>query len=110
MKLKLNDQVQVISGKDKGKKGHIIKLDRKNNKVAVEKLNMRTKHVRKSKEKAGEIIHFEAYMNVSNVAIVCPACGKLTRVAYKILTSGEKQRVCKKCKESLEKEKKVKTK
>jgi len=110
MKLKLNDTVQVISGKDKGKKGKVIKLDRKSNKVAVEKLNMRTKHVRKTKERAGEIIHFEAYMNSSNVVMVCPSCGKLTRIASKVLASGEKQRICKKCGESLEKEKKAKAK
>lgn len=110
MKLKLNDQVQVISGKEKGKKGRIIKLDRKKNKVAVEKLNIRTKHVRKSKEKAGEIIHFEGQMSVSNVMIVCPNCSKPTRIAYKILATGKKQRICKKCKESIEKETKAKSK
>jgi len=106
MKLKNNDQVVVIAGKDKGKKGKITKILRKADKVVIEKLNMRTKHVKKTQGKAGEKIQFEAPMHVSNVMLLCPNCGKMTRVGYKKLNSGKKQRICKKCKESIDKESK----
>jgi len=72
----------------------------------IEKLNMSTKHVKKTRGKAGEKIQFEAPMHVSNVMLLCPNCGKMTRVGYKKLNSGKKQRICKKCKESIDKESK----
>lgn len=103
MKIKLNDQITVIAGKDKGKKGKIMKVLVKQNKVVVEKLNMRTKHIKKTQNKAGERIKFEAPMHVSNVMLICPLCGKSTRVGYKKLATGKKQRICKKCKESVDK-------
>lgn len=109
MKLKIHDQVQVITGKDKGKKGKITKILRKQNKVVAEKINIRTKHIKKTAEKRGEKIQFEAPIDASNVMIICPACHKMTRIGYKKLEKGKKQRTCKKCKESLDKEK-LKTK
>lgn len=104
MKLKLNDTVQIIAGKDKGKKGKIIKIDRKNNKIVVEKVNIRTKHVKKSNEKRGEKIKYEGAISASNAMIVCQHCDKRVRVAYKSLKTGRKERICKKCKETLDKE------
>lgn len=103
MKLKLNDQVVVIAGKEKGKKGKITKILVKQERIVVEKLNMRTKHIKKSQNKPGERIKFEAPMHLSNVMILCPNCGKAARVGYKKLASGKKQRVCKKCKEAIDK-------
>lgn len=103
MKVKLNDNVLVITGKNRGKTGKVIRTITKDNKVVVEKLNMRTKHIKKSQTKPGSKITFEAPMNVSNVMLVCPQCKKRTRVGYIKLESGKKQRVCKKCKESLDK-------
>ena len=104
MKLKLDDTVQVIAGKDKGKKGKIIKIDHKKNKIVVGKVNIRTKHVKKSNEKRGEKIKFEAAIDASNVMIFCQHCAKRVRIAYKILKNGKKERICKKCKETLDKE------
>ncbi|MFA6917252.1 MAG: 50S ribosomal protein L24 [Candidatus Gracilibacteria bacterium] len=104
MKLKLDDTVQVIAGKDKGKKGKIIKIDHKKNKIVVEKVNIRTKHVKKTSEKRGEKIKFEGSIDASNVMIFCPRCTKRVRIAYKILKNGKKERICKKCKETLDKE------
>lgn len=104
MKLKLNDPVTVISGKDKGKKGQVIKILRKQNKVVVEKINMRVKHVKKTAEKAGERITFEAPLDASNVMLFCPNCKKPVRIGYKKLADNKKQRVCKKCKESVDQE------
>ncbi len=106
MKLKNNDQVVVIAGKEKGKKGKITKILRKQERIVVEKLNIRTKHIKKSQGKAGERVQFEAPMHISNVMLLCPSCEKMTRVGYKKLTTGKKQRICKKCKESIDKESK----
>lgn len=103
MKVKLNDQVAIIAGKEKGKKGKIMKVLRKQDKIVVEKINIRTKHIKKKENKPGERIKFEAPMHVSNVMLICPHCEKATRVGYKKLTSGKKQRICKKCKEGVDK-------
>lgn len=103
MKIKESDNVLVIAGKDKGKKGKIMRLLRKQDKVVVEKINVRTKHVKKTATRPGEIIRFEAPINVSNVKVICPNCTKTTRVGYIKLDTGKKQRVCKKCKQSLDK-------
>jgi large subunit ribosomal protein L24 len=104
MKLKKQDQVAVITGKDKGKSGQITKILRKQNKIVVEKVNIITKHIKKTAQKAGERIQLEAPINASNVMVVCPNCKKRTRVGYKKLESGKKERICKKCKEALDKD------
>ena len=103
MKIKLNDNVFVIAGKDRSKSGKVIRIDAKNEKVVVEKLNMRTKHIKKTQTSPGSKVTFEAAMPVSNVMALCPQCKKTTRVGYIKLESGKKQRVCKKCNESLDK-------
>jgi len=103
MKIKLNDNVLVITGKDRNKSGKIIRVDAKNEKVVVEKLNMRTKHIKKTQTRPGSKVTFEAAMPVSNVMVICPQCKKATRVSYTKLESGKKQRVCKKCSEALDK-------
>ena len=102
MKIHLNDKVLVIAGKYRGKTGKVIRVAKKREHVVVEKINMRTKHIKKSAGQAGQIIHFEAPLHVSNVMIICPQCEKKTRVAYTRLANGKKQRVCKKCKQSLD--------
>lgn len=99
----MNDNVLVITGKDRGKTGKVIKSIPKDEKVVVEKVNMRTKHVKKTQTRPGSKITFEAPMDVSNVMIICPNCKKRTRVGYKKLETGKKQRICKKCNESLDK-------
>ncbi len=104
MKLKLNDQVLVIAGKEKGKKGKITKVLVKQERIVVEKLNMRTKHIKKTQSKAGERIKFEAPMHISNAMLICPHCGKATRVGYNKTAKGKNQRICKKCKESCDKQ------
>jgi large subunit ribosomal protein L24 len=108
MKLKLNDQVEIITGKDKGKKGKIIRLLSKQNQIVVEKVNIRTKHIKKTNERPGERIQFEAPIDASNVMLICPSCSKKTRVGYKKLENNKKERICKKCKDSADK--KVKSK
>lgn len=103
MKFKKTDKVIVIAGKDKGKQGKITKILRKQNKIVVEKINMRTKHIKKSQNKAGEKITFEAPIDASNVMLICPQTGKRTRIGYRKLENGKKERISKKSKESIDK-------
>jgi len=102
MKLKLNDLVMVIAGKDKGKSGKITKLDHKNNRVTVEKVNLRTKHVKAKQNQPGEKISYEAPLSASNVMAIDPKTSKPTRIHYKVLANGKKERVSSKSKTSLD--------
>jgi large subunit ribosomal protein L24 len=102
MKLKTNDLVMVISGKDKGKTGKITKVDRKTNRVTVEKINLRTKHIKKKQGQPGEKISFEAPLSASNVMIIDGKSGKPTRIQYKQLANGKKERISSKSKASLD--------
>lgn len=102
MKIKVKDKVLVLCGKYKGKKGTVIRTYKKTNRVTVEKINIRTKHIKKTTTRAGQIIKYEAPLDVSNVMIICPNCNKATRISYNIPEKGKKYRVCKKCGESLE--------
>ena len=98
MKIKKNDQVLIISGKNKGKKGKVLQVFPKENKVLIEGMNLRKKHLKAKKGgEKGEIVQLPSPMNVSNVKLVCPKCGKAARVGYKIAGEGKKFRVCKKC-------------
>ena len=97
MKIKRDDKVIVLSGKDKGKSGKVIAADPKAEKVIVEGVNVATKHQKAQKKgQDGGIIKVETPIYVSKVQLVCPKCGKGTRVAHKI-ADGKKTRVCKKC-------------
>jgi large subunit ribosomal protein L24 len=95
MKLKVNDKVIVIAGKDRGKTGKIIKISKKHNRVVVEKVNIRTKHVKKTATRAGEKIKFEAPINASNVMMLDPKENKPTRVGYRKSEDGKKERYSK---------------
>ena len=97
MNIKRDDKVVVLSGKDKGKQGKVIKADPKAMKVIVEGVNIATKHQKPRKQgEEGGIFKVETPIYSSKVQLVCPKCGKATRVAHKI-TDGKKTRVCKKC-------------
>jgi large subunit ribosomal protein L24 len=96
MKIKQGDQIIVISGKEKGKTGKVMRTIAEKSRVVIEGLNMRKKHIKKSNNQPGEIVTFEASMHVSNVALVDPKTKKATRVGYKYLDSGKKTRVAKK--------------
>ncbi len=101
--LKLNDQVEVIAGKDKGRVGKIIRVDRSANKVVVEKINMIKRHMKpNAMNQQGGIIDKEAALDASNVMLICPKCSKTVRVGNKFLEDGTKVRICKKCNESVE--------
>ena len=99
MKVKKGDSVLIIAGKDKGRTGKIMKSLPKELKVLVEGINLKKKHVRPKKEgEKGQIVEIPAAMDVSNVKVVCPKCGKATRVGYAI-EKDVKNRICKKCKQ-----------
>ncbi|MCG8454218.1 MAG: 50S ribosomal protein L24 [Spirochaetales bacterium] len=102
MKTKLikGDQVQIITGKDKGKKGRILRIDRDNGRVIVEGLNMVKKTQRpKNQNDKGGIIEIEAPVPVSNVMVICKKCGP-SRIGMKV-EGDSKSRVCRKCGEVL---------
>ena len=97
MNIKKDDKVIVLSGKDKGKQGKILSADPKAAKVIVEGVNVATKHQKARKQgEEGGIIKVETPIYASKVQLVCPKCGKATRVGHKIV-DGKKTRVCKKC-------------
>lgn len=99
--VKKGDTVVVISGKDKDKKGEVLKVIPKKNRVIIKGVNMITKHVKPSvQNREGGIVHQEAAIHASNVMLYCGKCGKATRIAYKILEDGSKVRVCKHCNET----------
>ena len=103
MKVKVNDNVLVLTGKYKGKQGKVLKTYPDANKVVVEGVNIVHKHekARKANE-TSRIVTEEAPIDVSNVEVVCDKCGKATRVAHTVI-DGKKVRVCKKCGASLDK-------
>lgn len=97
MKIKKGDSVKVLSGKDRGKNGKVLRAVPVANKVVVEGINVVKKHQKATKSGAkGQRITVPMPMNVSNLQLVCPKCGKPTRVGYK-LTQDKKLRICKKC-------------
>ena len=94
--VKKGDTVIVLSGKDKGKKGKVLEVSPKERKVIVENVNMVTKHVKPRKMgDQGGIVKAEGAMYACKVMLVCPKCGKPTRIAHKILNDGTKQRLYK---------------
>lgn len=100
--VKTGDTVVVLSGSEKGKKGKVMAVSPKEGKVIIEKVNLVKKHVKPRKMgDQGGIVEAEGAMYASKVQIVCPRCGKATRIAHKILEDGSKERICKKCGESL---------
>lgn len=104
LSIKKNDKVLVITGKDKGKQGKVLGVLPKDNKVVVEDVNVVTKHQKpRSQQDQGGLIKKNAPIEISNVMVVCPECGKATRVARKNI-DGKNTRICKKCNASLDKE------
>ena len=98
MSIKKGDEVVVLSGKDKGKKGKVIATLPKSGEVVVEKINMVSRHTKPRQQgQEGGIIPKEAPIYACKVQRVCPKCNKPTRPAHKVLADGKKVRVCKKC-------------
>ena len=103
LELKKNDTVIVIAGREKGKKGRVLQIDRVKGRVIVESVNMVKKHMKPNQTfKQGGIIEREAALDRSNVMLLCPKCDKPTRISAASF-EGSKARVCRKCKEVMDK-------
>jgi len=95
--VKSGDTVVILSGRDKGKKGKVMEVSPKEGKVIIDGCNIASKHVKpRKKGKPGGILKVETAIYSSKVMLVCPKCGKPTRIGHKILTDGTKLRMCKK--------------
>ncbi|MFA5754426.1 MAG: 50S ribosomal protein L24 [Patescibacteria group bacterium] len=107
MNIKKNDKVKILSGKDKGKIGKVLQVSPADNRASVEGLNLLIKHLRPRRQgEKGQRIEFPAFLDATNLALVCPKCGRATRVGSKIMKlegkKDKKFRVCKKCQEIIE--------
>lgn len=101
--LKKEDTVVVMTGKEKGKSGRVIRLFPKDDKILIEKINIIKKHMKPNRQYSqGGIIEKESPIHISNVMLKCPQCGSSTRIGNKVLESGKKLRACKKCKEVID--------
>jgi large subunit ribosomal protein L24 len=98
LKIRKGDRVRVLTGKDRGKEGEVMRAIPAQRKLIVEGVNVAKKHQGPTRStQQGGIIDRDMPLPVANVALVCPACGEPTRVGYKFDDSGQKVRVCKKC-------------
>ena len=98
MRIKKGDTVKVLSGNDKGKTGEVLEVIPKTEKIVVKGVNIRKKHVKPRKQgEEGGIISVEVAIHSSKVNVVCPKCGKATRIGFKEGKDNKKVRVCKKC-------------
>ena len=97
--IRKNDNVVVTTGKDRGKRGRVVRVVAEKNRVVVEGVNMIKRHTRANPQKnvKGGVVEREAALHASNVQLVCPECGEPTRIGKKILGDGRKVRICRKC-------------
>ncbi len=103
LRIRKGDLVQVMTGKEKGRRGKVLRVDPEKNRVYVEKVNLVKKHQRPTERNPqGGILEKEAPIHISNVMVVCPKCDKPRRFGVKFLSDGSKVRCCKKCGEVFE--------
>ena len=97
--IRKGDQVRVITGRDAGKSGRVLSINAKKNTVVVEHVAIMKRHTRPNPGKniKGGIVEKEGGINASNVMVICPSCGKHTRIGHTILPDGTKVRSCKRC-------------
>ncbi len=102
-KIKRNDQVQVLAGKDRGRRGQVRQVLPRDSRALVTGLNMVKRHRRSTgPQQAGGIIDLEAPIHLSNLAVVCKSCDRAARVGFRVLEGGAKVRYCKKCNEAID--------
>ena len=97
--IRKNDNVVVTTGKDRGKRGRVLRMTPDKNRLVVEGVNIIKRHTKANPQKniKGGLVEREAPLHASNVQLVCPECGKPTRIGKKLLEDGRKVRVCRKC-------------
>jgi large subunit ribosomal protein L24 len=105
IQIRKNDQVKVIAGKDLNKTGRVLRVLRDKGRVVVEGVSFLKRHTRPNPQKQikGGIVEREAPIHVSNVMIICGACGRATRIGHNLLADGKKVRICRSCNSSLDK-------
>ena len=98
--IRKNDNVLVIAGRDRGKRGRVLQVLPEKNRIVVEGVNLIKRHTRPNPQRQvkGGIVEREASLHASNVQLVCPECGAATRIGRQILGDGRKVRICRKCK------------
>ncbi|MFH1175535.1 MAG: 50S ribosomal protein L24 [bacterium] len=102
MNIKKNDKILMISGKYKGKTGNVSRALPKEGKIVVDKINVYKKHIKSRVEgKKGEIVEKSMPFDASKAKLICSKCGKPTRAGKKVLESGKRVRICKKCGEEI---------
>jgi large subunit ribosomal protein L24 len=103
--IRQGDQVKILAGRDAGKTGRVLSINARKNTVIVERISIIKRHTRPNPGKniKGGIVEKEGPINVSNVMIVCPGCGKHTRVGHNLLPDGTKVRACRHCSTTLDK-------
>jgi len=102
IRIKKNDTVMALAGKDKGKTGKVLKIFPKDNRAIVEGVNFIKKHMRKTRQdQQGGIIERENPIRISNLALYCKSCNRPTRIGLTRLADGTKSRLCKRCKEMI---------
>lgn len=100
MKIRKNDTVAVIAGKDRGKRGRVLQVLTTEGRLLVEAVNYKSRHRRPTRDNPkGGIAQVEGALAIANVMLVCPRCSKPTRAGFSFLADGTKQRICRKCKE-----------
>ena len=97
--IRKNDNVLVVTGKDRGKRGRVLKIVPDKNRLIVEGVNMIKRHTRPNPQRnvKGGIVEREASLHASNVQLICPECSKMTRIGRRVLADGRKVRICRKC-------------
>jgi large subunit ribosomal protein L24 len=97
--IRKNDNVVVTTGKDRGKRGRVLRMTPDKNRLVVEGVNIMKRHTKANPQKniKGGLVEREAPLHASNVQLVCPECGKPTRIGKRILEDGRKVRICRKC-------------
>ncbi len=102
MKIKNNDNVIAIKGKDRNKKGKVVRVLPAVGRVIVGGINLIKKHQKpKRNGEKGKIVTMEAPINIANIALICPKCGAVARIGYKKMESGDKVRICRKCNQEI---------
>jgi large subunit ribosomal protein L24 len=98
-KIKKNDQVLVLAGKDRGARGRVMRVHSSAGKAVVEHVNMVKRHTRPNPQQGiqGGILEKEGPVQISNLMVICPECGEPSRLGRKVLDDGRSQRVCKSC-------------
>ena len=101
-KIKVGDTVQAVKGKDRGKKGKILRITAAGNRAVVEGINF-LKHFRRKtqQDQQGGVVSVESPVAIANLALVCKSCSRPVRIGFKLLQDGTKSRFCKSCKEAI---------